>query len=158
MKKISYTFVILGAIVSVFASRMSAAQDQQDVSGNVQIDIQGKRYESMHAYRREQIKEILLNTLSSRDLKEFSEDELWDILKEVSKQKVANKLSPEDSKLTSQPTTGEDARDLGAPQMQEMFESYMKEHKEIEPLVVDPDKVKNVIIGAQEPAVNDTAE
>ncbi len=151
MKKKYCTFVILGVILGVLTGRLSFAQEQQDVSGSVEIFIQGRRYESIRAYRRQKIKERLQNALSFKDLTEFSEDELCEIIHEVRGKKIAVNPSPEDSKSSSQPITEEDVQDLSAPQMQEMLKDYLKEHKEAKPLWVDPDKVKSIIIEDQSP-------
>jgi len=131
------------------------AQAQEVSSGGVEVVIQGKQYESVRAYKREQIKEVLLRALSSKNLKEFSEDELCGIIKEARKQQTAGSSSKEtlespsqrpDKSLQGQQAVEEDATGFSPRQMQEMLEGYLKEHKDAKPLFVDPDKVKSIII------------
>jgi len=150
VKRVWRYFFVVWIIFFVFAAAFMA-QAQEDPSDTVEIVIHGKKYDSIKDYRREQIKNVLLKALSSHDLREFSEDELYDIIKEV-RQQQGNDASSTDSQKSQ--TGQEDAHDLSASQMQEMLKEYLDEHKDAGPLFIDPEKVKDIIIGSQGPAVD----
>ena len=89
---------------------------------------------------------------------EFSEDELYEIMKEVRKQQTASGSSrkdlksagPSDRGLLEDCSAAEDnVQALEASQMQEMLQEYRKKHKGAGHLFLDPNKVKSVIIKPQ---------
>jgi len=63
----------------------------ENPSKAVEIIIEGKQFGSIIEYKREQIKNILTRALSSLDLHDFSEEELFEILVEVRTQQTAKK-------------------------------------------------------------------
>jgi len=125
----------------------------QAPSDKVEIIINGKQFDSILEYKREQIKIILDRALSSVNLHEFSDEELSEIITEVRKEQTAETLPDKSSEPEGHQVDNGDAVVLSADQMQEMLRLYLKEHKEATPLDFDPDKVKNILI---EP--NDSSE
>ena len=45
-----------------------------------------------------------------------------------------------------QQTIRDNARDPNSDQMQEMLGEYLKEHDDVEPITIDPDEVKSILI------------
>jgi hypothetical protein len=121
------------------------------------VVVQGKQYKSIHAYKREQIKETLKRALSSYDLLEFDEDELEEIVREIRKHQAVELPLEEEgdtvgsagpSSLRTRPKVmEEDDSGTIADQMREMLDEYRGDHKGAADLQVDPRKVKSVIIG-----------
>ena len=151
MRKIRRYLLILWIGSCVLLSGLSTAEDQEVPSDPVEIIIQGKQYKSIRAYKRARIKDTLKRTLSSHNLMEFSEDELYEIMKEVRTQQTgkASLKKPDKGSLEDQRTVEQEAQDLSVSQMQEMLEAYRREHKEAGHLFLDPDKVKSIIIKPQ---------
>jgi len=143
-----------------FASHTAIAQAQQVPSGKIEIIADGKRYESVLAYKREQIRKILIRALSSMNLHEFSEEELCDIIKEVRIMQGVNiplkdvkvpEKQQSDELLRNQQKIQIDAQDFSAFQMQKMLRNHYKENPDSSPLLLDSDKVKNFIIESGNP-------
>jgi len=159
VKEVKYCFLFILAGLCVLSNNLSEAQDQKDSSGLVEVVIQGKKYQSIRAYKQEQIKNILMRVLSSYDLKEFSEDELCTMIKEIRDGQQTSDADPKnDLELTDQGSNGavrnkrineENNRDPSVAQMQEMLKSYLDEHESVDPSFVDPDKVKSIILDLQ---------
>jgi len=150
-----FYFLLMWTGLYVFFIGLSSIYAQQISSDAVEIVIDGKRYGSIQDYRRHQIKDALSNMLSVSDLGIFTEEELCGIIKEIRKQKISDVSSagpkrPEnlqsDAQLQDQRSVAEDALDLSPSQMQDMLDRYFKEHKELDPILLDPDKVKNIMI------------
>jgi len=126
-----------------------AKQASSDV---VEIIVDGKRYGSMHEYRLKQIENILMNALATDDLQVFTEEELYKVIKRVRDQQASDTLSMgsgESSDLqpdAQQQNSGKNTLDADSSQMQKMLKSYYKEHKEVSPVLFDPQKVKSIII------------
>lgn len=153
-----FCFTVSGAL---------AGEGQVIVSDSVEVIIQGKQYKSIGAYKRQQIKDALRKSLSSFNLKEFSEDELYEIIKDVRKQQTTNSSSTKslgtdehnDEGIGDIPQTiGQDREDQKSSQMQEMLNQYHQEHEEVKPLFIDPEKVKSVIIKPPEQPADDPKE
>jgi len=128
---------------------------QEVPSDTVEIIVGGERYESILAYQREQIKNILLNALAAYDLQMFTEEELCGVIRKVRNQKIADTSSIEpnelrhsqsDTQKQDQRNSEKDTLDPGLSQMKEMLKDYLREHGDTDPVLLDPDKVKNVII------------
>ncbi len=118
----------------------------------VEVVIDGHRYDSMAAYQHEQIKRALKRVLSAYNLSKFREEELYAIIKEVrdeqrtaSQKMIDGKDEPSKGHLReSGPKQG--AENLSPTQMEDMLKDYFRKHKRAEPLSIDADKVKNIII------------
>ena len=145
-------FLILWIGLYVFMNEMTLAQAQQGPSHEVEIVVEGKRYESVPAYKREQIKKALIRSLSSMSLHSFSEEELCDIIKGVRNLQIAGTstneaIDPKKQKFgelqENQQKTEGDVHDLGASQMQEMLNDYFKKHKDEDGDV--PDAISNTM-------------
>ena len=158
MRIVRRYFWSLGLVLGVLFSSLSSAQDPSTPSDSIEVIIQGRQYKSIRDYKREQIKNTLKRTLSSHNLMEFSEDELYEIMKEVRKQQAAGGFSAKNLRPVGRSiwsasknlrAVEEDALDLDASQMQEMLKKYRKEHKGVGNLFLDPDKVKSIIINSQ---------
>lgn len=153
MRNFWQLFCIL-IICLVFRTPFALAGDQKVTS--VEIVADGKKYNSLRDYRLEQITKILNRALSASDLKEFTNDELLAVLTEVRKlQNIPSppKPLPESSDpIETQPNqspqlnSSADRQDTVQGQMEEMLEKYHKTHKYVNPLTIDPNKVKSIII------------
>ena len=83
-------FLLIGFGLHIFFIGLSLTHAQQIPSNAVEIIMDGKQYGSIHEYRREQIKNVLINALAADDLQAFTEEELFDIIKDVRKQQTAD--------------------------------------------------------------------
>lgn len=128
---------------------------QQASSDDVEMIMDGKRYGSIHEYRLTQIKNILISALSADNLQAFTDDELCEVIKEVRDQQISGKSSSEVAPHSNLETfiqeqdrqSGENGTlDLDSAQMQEMLQSYYEEHEESDPILIDPKKVKSILI------------
>lgn len=136
------------------------AEDQRPSSESIELIIQGKRYKSIRDYKREQIKDMLNRSLSSFNLSEFSEDELYEIMREVRKQQTGKSplikdvelsdLLSDQEVLQDKQIVTQDAQDTNASQMQDMLDQYRSKHKGTGHLYIDPGKVKSIIIKPEE--------
>lgn len=159
MRQAKYFLIILWIGFCVFFSNVSIAGDPSDSSEAVEVIVQGKRYKSILAYKREQTRSNLTRILSSENLREFSEEELCNIIKEVRKRQTADSLPQETLESTDsddfrdlpldQEIIEEDTPNLGVSEMKEMLREYLQEHKEADPVLLDPDKVKSIIVEPQ---------
>ena len=155
MKRIQLYFLIIGVGFLFFPNGLVLAQDQKTSSDPVEVVIQGKQYKSIRAYKRNQIKETLERALSSYNLREFSEDELSEIINDVRKQQTKDRPTEKGLKSNSQQvkdssriqrTVESEETDPSISQMQELIENYQKQHKNAGQLLIDPGKVKDIII------------
>ena len=127
----------------------------QNPSDDIEIIIEGKRYKSIREYKRQKIKNNLKEIFSSSSSQEFSKEELFEIIQEVLNP-LKNGATPlEDSEPQDQPAAAppkdpssvkDDAQNLSMDQLQEMLDEYKKEHQGAGNLIIDPNKVKNIII------------
>lgn len=132
---------------------------QKVYSGDVEIVIDGKKYESIQDYRRQHVKDVLVSALSAGDLEMFTESELCEIIKEIRTSEISDTpdIEPDEYKgLQSvdqkyESSTEEEALDLNPSQMQDMLDSYFLEHKDLDPVLLDPDKVKSITIEPKSP-------
>jgi len=154
-KKVKLYFLIIGFGFYIFFIGLSLTHAQQNPSNAVEIIIGGKQYGSIHEYRREQIKNVLINVLEKNDLQAFTEEELFDIIKDVRKQQTADVPTAEANKVTNSPPNSfqldqqsneEDVLDANSFQMEETLKDYLNEHKDVNPVIIDPDKVKTIMI------------
>lgn len=142
------------------------AEDPKSSSGPVEVIVQGKQYKSIRAYKQEQMKDILSKSLASYDLMEFSEDELYEMMKDIRKRQRTDGSLTKDPESDgqhdnaspgNQATVEQDAGELKTSQIQEMLQLYHSEHQGANRLSIDPDKVKTVIINPRKKA-EDTPE
>ena len=127
----------------------------QNSPSNIEIIIEGKRYLSIHEYQREKIREDLSQLLSTKNLSEFSDEEILSIIQEVRNSKNRGDLPSQSSTLENpqkpmsledKPLGEDNAPDLDGSQMMEMLDKYQVGHKGAVPFVLKPDKMKNIII------------
>ena len=151
--KFSLLLIWAGAIVFFIGS--SSLYAQQISPDAIEVVVDGKRYRSIQDYRRDRIKDVLSDTLSESDLGMFTSEELCGIIKEIREQKISDVSSTipkklenlqSDARQQSRHNVKEDVLDLSPSQMQDMLDRYYKEHKELDPILLDPEKVKNIII------------
>lgn len=150
MKQVRYGFLILGAGLWFFLSNGVRAEEPSE---GIEILMNGKQYKTIREYKLEQIKTALHRALAAYNLREFSEDELVQALKDVRKQQLntpAQESQPTQQNLErpslNNQAAEEDASGMSALQMQEMLKDYLTEHDTATPLIVDPGKVKSIII------------
>jgi len=149
-----FYFLIIGISFQFFFIGSTLAHAQQVPSDAVEIIVDGKRYESIRAYRRDQIKDILTNALAVDNLQMFTEGELCELIKEVRSQQTADMSFTESGKpanLKSNIHQQEmdiegNTLDLSSSQLQEMLDGYFRGHAEADPILPNSDKVKNIII------------
>ncbi len=150
-----FAFLLLWAGLTVFFIGSSSLYAQQIPPNAIEIVVDGKRYRSIQDYRRDRIKDVLSDTLSASDLGMFTSEELCGIIKEIREQKISDVSSTTPKKLEnlqsnakqqSQHSVKEDVLDLSPSQMQDMLDRYFREHKELDPILLDPEKVKNIMI------------
>jgi len=148
-------FLLTGFGFTIFLSGLSLTYAQQIPSNAVEVIVGGKQYGSIHEYRLEQIKNVLINALAAEDLQVITEEELVNIIKDIRKQQAADvptadteKVpdSPLDSFRQNQQSNNEDALDPNTSQMEEMLKDYLNKHQDVDPVIIDPDKVKSIII------------
>ncbi len=150
-----FSLLLIWAGTTVFFIGPSSLYAQQISPDAIEVVVDGKRYRSIQDYRRDRIKDILSDTLSTSDLGMFTSEELCGIIKEIREQKISDvsftipkKLEnlQSDARQQSRHNVKEDVLDLSPSQMQDMLDRYFKEHKELDPILFDPEKVKNIII------------
>ena len=150
-----FAFLLIWAGTIVFLIGTSSLYAQQIPPDVIEIVVDGKRYRSIQDYRRDRIKDVLSDTLSESDLEMFTSEELCGIIKEIREQKISDVSSTipkklenlqSDARQQSRHNVKEDVLDLSPSQMQDMLDRYYKEHKELDPILLDPEKVKNIII------------
>jgi len=150
-----FHFLIMGISFQILFIGSTFTHAQQVPSNSIEIIVDGKRYESIRAYRRHQVKDILANTLAVDKLQMFSEKELCEMIKEVRSQQTANTSSPAPVKPANlQPKTQQQDQggiegstlDLSSTELQEMLDGYFKEYKETDPSLNKSDKEKIIII------------
>ena len=94
-------FLLIGFGFYFFFIGLSVTHAQQIPSNAVEIIIDGKQYGSIHEYRREQIKNVLIRALAADDLQVFTEEELFDIIKDVRKQQTTDVPNAETDKASN---------------------------------------------------------
>jgi hypothetical protein len=155
IRKSKILVFLLGAGFQLFLIGPSFIHAQKVPSDAVKIVIDGKQYASILEYRRQKIKSVLTRALSADDLQMFTEEDLCGIVKEIRKQQAANSTNPKpdepenprpDIPKDDQQGLGKSALDPGHSQKQEMSDNYQNEREGAEPVVLDPDKVRNIII------------
>ena len=136
MSRIIYVLLIAPA---AFSSGYAFAQSPGTPKESVEVVAGGKTYPSVHAYKLQKLKDDLRGVLSPGQLREFSEEELSAVIREIQFQPpvMARLPAPE----VTAPTVDER---IG--QMEEMLEDYNTRHGDVPPLTVDPAKVKTIIL------------
>jgi len=151
--KLSFLHTVFGFLIYFIG--LSLTHAQQIPSNAIEIIIDGKQYGSVHEYRRERIKIILIKALAADDLQAFTEEELFDIMKEVREQQTADMLTAETDKAANslpdllqqnQQSNEEDILDLNYSQMEEMLKDYLNKHQDADPVIIDSNKVKSIMI------------
>jgi hypothetical protein len=124
-------------------------------SNDVEVVMDGKRYKSSHDYKREKIKTVFLRVLTPNVLQDFKDEEIFEIIAEVRKSHLEGDPVLQKSETENQHSGGssatltpliKDVPDSSTSEMQKMLNLYQREHTGAVPIVIDPDKVKNVII------------
>lgn len=123
----------------------------------VEVVIDGKKSASIHAYKLQRLKEELKHVLSAGQIQEFSEEELCAAMKELKQSDGGSVETPDTREDEMRPPSLEETQNLKVPsvghegdsdtaQMKEMLQDYLTEHKDVSPVVFDPQKVRTVII------------
>jgi len=150
-----FYYLIIGIGFQFFFIGSAFTHAQEVPSDAVEIIVDGKRYESIRAYRRDQIKDILTNALAAENLHMFTEKELCEMIKEVRSQQTADSSSTEPAKPAKvqyntqqqdQMDIDGNTLDLSSSQLQDMLDGYFREHVEADPAPLNPDKVKSSTI------------
>ena len=126
----------------------------QPSNDSVEVIVGGKQYKSIKEYQREKVKQALAYTFEEIDLRIFSEAEIFEIMREILKGQA---IKPSIEQLNDiivhhsedeldKENVKKDALDLNPAEMQEMLNEYLKGHTEISPILIDPNKVKSIII------------
>lgn len=155
MKSVTCLLLLLVGGFCVSLNMPAWADSSKDARNVVEVVVQGKQYKSIHAYKREQIRDTLKRALSAYNLMEFEEDELEEIMSEIRKQQVIDPPPKKRSErgaffvrnLSARPEAlEEDDPDGVASQMQEMLNQYSWENRSAVDIELDPKKVKSIII------------
>lgn len=133
------TISVFIIVFTVFSGGYAFAGSADTSQGPVEVVAAGKRYPSVHAYKLQQFKDNLRGVLSPGQLREFSEEEISAIIREIQAQPpvMAHLPAPE----ATAPMT-----DTQIGQMEEMLMDYRAEHPDAPSLEVDSGKIKTVII------------
>ena len=133
--------ILVGAFVTFYPSLVFAE--------DVEVLVNGKTYPSMREYKKAQLKAHLSELLSYSSLKDFSDEELLEIIRGVRliKSSHPNSLDKSSNNTATQAISKDepDAQD-DQNQMKEMLSDYMREHKGVKPVPLDQQKIKSIII------------
>jgi len=158
-KQVMRYFLVLGIGFYMCLGGLSVTFAQQVPLNNVEIIVDEKRYESIHDYRRQQIKDALVNVLAAEKLQLFTEEELYEIIREVRNQQETERTLQKsdgfknllsDAQQQDQQASEENPLELSPSEMQEMLDSYYEDYEQAAPLLLDPNKVKSIIIEPSE--------
>ena len=142
---------------------VSLLGSEEAPDGEVEILIEGKRYQSTRDYKREKFKEALSQQLSENILRDFSDDEILDIIADIRASHQTEKsipplpqASPQDliTPSTTLPVDTAESPGSDGSEMQNMLKKYQLDHAEAETVTIDPDKVKNIFIQPKEQTGN----
>lgn len=121
----------------------------------VEVLIEGKRYRSSRDYKREKFKDALAHQLSESILRDFSDDEILEIIAEIRKShqdgkslpplSQAETQDPANPSLTLPPDIADDP-DPDGSEMQKMLNKYKQEHAGADAVILNPEKVRNIFI------------
>ncbi|MBI5024305.1 MAG: hypothetical protein HZC18_04810 [Candidatus Omnitrophica bacterium] len=136
MSRIIHVLLIMSV---VFSSGYAFAQSPDTPKESVEVVAGGKIYPSVHAYKLQKLKDDLRGVLSPGQLREFSEEELSSVIREIQFQPPAMAQLPS-------PEVTAPAADEQIGQMEEMLTDYNTRHGDAPPLTVDPAKVKTIIL------------
>ncbi len=128
-------------ILFIFPSGVHA-QPPGTASPSIEVVIDGKGYASVHAYQREKLKARLKTALTPTDWREFSDQELCAIIEELSQSK--NEAGPNSTENDTPMNPNEE--NAVHEQMQEMLQDFLETHDDVQPVEVDPSKVKTILI------------
>lgn len=117
---------------TVFFSGYAFAQPTKTSPKPVEVVVAGKRYPSLHAYKLQQLKDNLRGVLSPGQLREFSEEEISAVIREIQAQPPVMAAAP--------------VTDTHIGQMEEMLKDYRAEHPSAPSLEVDSGKIRTIII------------
>ncbi len=123
----------------VFPSGYAFAQSPDTPKESVEVVAGGKIHSSVHAYKLQRLKDDLRGVLSPGQLREFTEEELSAVIREIQFQPPAMAQLPS-------PEVTAPAADEQIGQMEEMLADYNTRHGDVPPLTVDPAKVKTIIL------------
>jgi hypothetical protein len=145
VKKIIYCLGIAGIAFFLMPMNCSLAEDKEAPSGTVEIIAQGRRYKSIREYKREQIKTAFASILSSKDFREFSEDELTAIIKEIYHESGPGGSGEQGEGFTGPRTEIKDVLDSEALQRQKTLKDHLKEYEAVDPSEINSDQMKKIM-------------
>jgi len=134
----------------ILISPLTVVQAHETQKDHIEVFIRGKKYDSLHSYKREKLMKILKKTLpfsteedfnqlaenllsnkSTRQLNELSAEEFKSIVKEAQREQLL--------------LTGDDSNNGSFFQMNEMLQDYLGKHEGTEPIDINLNKVKTII-------------
>ena len=117
----------------------------------VEIYSGGEEYKSIQDYKVKRVKSILQETFAVADaeeldvlLKEVLQDNPgtdWENITNDQLQAVIDRLKAKHQELTAAPDQDKDLKE-----MEELWQDYLKNHKNVESITIDKNKVKTIII------------
>ncbi len=138
-----HKLVLCLLIFFIFPSGVHA-QPPDSASPTVEVVIDGKEYASVHAYKREKLKARLKTALIPTDWREFNDRELCVIIEELSQSK--NAAGPAQKPAENDTPMKPNEENAVHEQMQEMLQDFLATHDDVQPVEVDPAKVKTILI------------
>ena len=143
LKPIQITLVILLWNTSIVFSAQSI--------NAVEIYSGGEEYKSIQDYKAKRIRSILQETFAVADakkidalFKEVQQDNPetdWENITNDQLQAVIERLQAKHQELTPAPDQDKDLKE-----MEELWQNYLKEHKNVESITIDKNKVKTIIL------------
>jgi len=135
-------FIIAAIVFLAFLMGRCWAGDEKSSSGGVEIFVQGRKYKSIREYKREQIKAAFTDVLSTKDLREFTEDELTAIIKEICHESGQAGSGKSETGFSVQEGAETGAIGENASRTQKELKDYLKEYEVFDPSLVDPQNIE----------------
>jgi len=123
----------------VFSGGYAFAQSPDTPQKSVEVMAGGKSYPSVHAYKLQKLKDDLRGVLSPGQLREFSEEELSAVIREIKTQPPVMAQPPvQDVTVPVAPAR--------ITQIEEALKDYNARHQDDPALTIDPAKGKTIIL------------
>ena len=140
----SRTIRVLLIMSVVFSGGYAFAQSPDTPKESVEVVAGGKRYFSVHAYKLQKLKDDLRGVLSPGQLREFSEEELSAVIREIQFQPPAMAQLPA-------PEATAPVADARIKLIEEALKDYNAQYRDDPALRVDPAQGKTIIIKPSSP-------